>query len=73
MDTLDADVPAGGDQGFVFIDTGNFTGTGPEIRYFFDGGNTIVQGELGGDGDAVVDFEMELIGNITLVAGDFIL
>ena len=47
------------------------TDTAGELRYFFDGTDTWVQGDIGGDG--VADFEIALTGSVTLVSTDFIL
>lgn len=58
------------DSDATFIDTAAFSNTAGEIRQFFDGTNTIVEGDS--DGDSVTDFIIEITGNITLTAGDFV-
>ena len=67
---MDADTTAAGNQTFVFIGGTGFTGSAGELRSIFSGA-TLVQGDL--DGDAEADFEIQLNGNLTLDAGDFIL
>ena len=65
---IDANVGSSSNE-FVFIDTEAFSGAAGELRYETDGGFTLVQGDVDGDGSA--DFEIELTGNIALRAGDF--
>ena len=65
---IDANVGSSSND-FVFIDTEAFSGAAGELRYEADGGFTLVQGDVDGDGSA--DFEIELTGNIALRAGDF--
>ncbi len=66
---FDADTTQGGRQGFDFVADAAFTNTAGELRYEQTGGNTIVQGDVNGDG--LADFEIELTGIINLVEGDF--
>lgn len=59
-----------------FTLTGNhgldaFTHQAGQLRYSYSGGNTIVSGDVNGDGKA--DFSIELQGHILLQASDFIL
>jgi serralysin len=42
-----------------------------ELHESISGGNTVVAADVNGDG--VADFSIVLSGNITLVAGDFVL
>jgi len=44
---------------------------GGELRYFQENGNTIVEGDVNGDGSA--DFQIEISGITSLQASDFIL
>jgi Ca2+-binding RTX toxin-like protein len=67
----DANINVGGDQAFSFIGTAAFSSTAGELRYAFNGTDTVVQGDIGGDG--VADFEILLSGNVTLASTDFIL
>jgi len=70
--TIDAKDTAGGNNAFVWIDTGAFTGSEGQLRYSVSGANTIVQGDVDGDGSA--DFQIQLKGAFTtLNDGDFIL
>jgi serralysin len=68
---IDAHATAGGDQAFSFIGTHSFTHHEGELRYRFAGGDTIVTGDVNGDGTA--DFAIELAGKRNLVEGDFLL
>lgn len=54
-----------------FIGEREFTGRAGEVRYGYDGGDTIVQGDTNGDGRA--DLAIVLVGKIALVADDFLL
>jgi Ca2+-binding RTX toxin-like protein len=67
---IDANAATAGDQAFAFMGTGAFTGAG-QLRYSFDGTNTLVQGNI--DAALGADFEILLTGNHTLVASDFML
>jgi Ca2+-binding RTX toxin-like protein len=59
------------------IDAFEFLGRGPtidapgQIEYVFEGGNTVVR--INTAGDLAPEMEIQLLGNIDLVAGDFIL
>lgn len=64
-------VAGGGNQAFDFIGGDAFSGTAGELRSVFQGTNTVVSGDVNGDGGA--DFAVVLKGNITLEGGDFIL
>lgn len=68
---LDADETLADDQAFAFIGTSGFSNTAGELRFGSNGGNTVVQGDV--DGDGVADFSVMLSGNHTLTADDFIL
>jgi Ca2+-binding RTX toxin-like protein len=61
----------GKDDTFAFLDTGGFTGAGWELRYEQIGGETIVSGDVDGDGQA--DFEIHCVGTINFTANDFLL
>lgn len=67
----DADLNSGGNQAFSFIGTAAFSNTAGELRYAFNGTDTVVQGDIDGGGSA--DFEIVLSGNVTLAASDFVL
>ncbi len=76
LSTIDADVGVAGNQAFVFIGNVAFAGGGADqVRYFTVGNDIIVQVELGNDGNATADMEIQLTGAaITGInAADFIL
>jgi Ca2+-binding RTX toxin-like protein len=62
---------APGDQSFSWIGTGSFSGASGQLQQTFDGGNTIIEGDI--NGDRIADFQVELIGIHYLSAYDFIL
>jgi Ca2+-binding RTX toxin-like protein len=74
---IDADNIVIGDQGFLYIGhdafapNGNPYGSVGQLRSFFEGGNTIVEGDVTGDG--VADFQIALNGTTELSALDFTL
>jgi serralysin len=63
---IDAKTGAGnpGDDDFTFIGVSNFTGVKGQLRESFSGGNTIVSGDVNGDGKA--DFSIALKGHFLL-------
>lgn len=67
---LDA-VIGGTDDQFTFIGKDDFSNTPGELRYFFSGNKTFIEGTV--DADGVADFMIELKGKINLVEGDFVL
>jgi Ca2+-binding RTX toxin-like protein len=67
---IDAKTTVAGDQAFTFI-TGAFTGVAGQLHAIGSGADTLVEGDVNGDGTA--DFQIKLSGLPTLVAGDFIL
>ncbi|EPX75632.1 calcium-binding protein [Salipiger mucosus] len=67
---FDADTTQGFKQAFTFVGDAATLGAG-EVGYRHEGGNTIVQAEVTGDG--IPDFEIELTGVMTLTAGDFLI
>lgn len=67
----DADFNAPGNQAFTFIGSAAFTGTAGELRIYFDGLDTLAQGDITGDG--VADFEIRFDGVVSLAGSDFIL
>lgn len=68
---MDANVALAGDQKFRFIGDAAFSGAPRELRYTQVGGNTFVEGDTNGDGDA--DFLIRLNGLHDLMASDFVL
>src|SRR4029077_10368560 len=74
LSTIDAKTGAGnpGDDDFTFIGVSNFSGVKGQLRESFSGGNTIISGDVNGDGKA--DFSIALKGHFLLTgAGDFVL
>jgi serralysin len=68
---IDPDLARNGDQSFGFIGTSDFGARGKaEVRYYYSGGQTIV--ELDG-GDGIADHVIQINGTIALARGDFIL
>ena len=67
----DADFNAPGNQAFTFVGGAAFTGTAGELRTYFDGTDTWVQGDI--TGDAIADFEIRFDGAVTLSGSDFML
>lgn len=60
---------SGKDNHFTFIGEAEFHGRKGELRYFVDGGVTVMQGDVDGDGDS--DLAVTMTGEITLKASDF--
>jgi serralysin len=69
---IDANVNTGIDNSFTFIGTSAFTGVAGELRFDSTAaGNSIVSGDIDGDGNA--DFEIFVADVTVLTAGDFLL
>ncbi|WP_129792137.1 calcium-binding protein [Sphingosinicella sp. CPCC 101087] len=70
---VDADVNASGDQAFTFIGDAAFTGNGSagELRYETNGFNSLVYGDV--DGDGAADFTLYVTNVASLSATDFVL
>jgi hypothetical protein len=66
---IDANSAMADDQAFSFIGSGGFTQTAGELRAALFGANTLVSGDVDGNGQA--DFHILLAGNVTLQASDF--
>jgi Ca2+-binding RTX toxin-like protein len=71
LNLVDANTGLAGDQAFAFIGSGAFTGVAGQLRYQQISGQTYVQGDTDGDGQA--DFWIRLDGLHALAAGDFVL
>lgn len=67
---IDADTSVAGDQAFTLIDDTAFSGAAGELRVWQAGGNTLVAGDVDGDGSA--DFRITLEGLHDLGASDFL-
>lgn len=61
---IDANVFAGGNQGFKWIGTNGFSKSAGQLRTYSDGGSTWLAGDVNGDG--VADFSVALTGNFSL-------
>lgn len=68
---IDASFWDAGDQAFTFVGSAAFSGTAAELRFSFDGVDTWVEGDI--DGDGAADFAIALSGQVTPLAGDFVL
>ena len=71
LSLIDANTAVAGNQGFGFIGAGAFTGQAGQLRASASGGDTLVSGDV--DGNGVADFAVLVRGNLTLQAGDFVL
>lgn len=68
---IDANTKAGGNQKFKFIGDDDFHKKAGELRYEKKGGDTLIHGDVNGDGRA--DFSIALEQYVNLKASDFIL
>ncbi|TSD89480.1 calcium-binding protein [Mycobacterium sp. KBS0706] len=69
---IDANGGGLGNAAFTFIGTGLYTGVAGQLRYAVTSpGVTTIAGDI--DGNGTSDFHITLTGNLTLVAGDFVL
>ncbi|RAI04340.1 hypothetical protein DLJ53_07815 [Acuticoccus sediminis] len=68
---FDANESEAGVQGFSFIGNDGFSGDGGELRAVVQGGDTIVTGDVTGDGDA--DFVLTVLGVTNLSESDFLI
>jgi len=58
---IDANSRATGNQAFTNIGSGGFTHSAGQLRVYVEGGNTLVAGDVNGDG--VADFTLTLLGS----------
>lgn len=70
LSSLDANTLRAGNQAFRFVGTGVPDAAG-EVGFARSGGDTFVRGNT--DGDAAVEFEIQLTGGYTLAGDDFVL
>jgi Ca2+-binding RTX toxin-like protein len=70
LSAIDANTGAADDQAFSFIGAGPFTQQAGELQATFAGGNTLIAGDVDGDGQA--DFQILLTGNVALQETDFL-
>ena len=66
---IDANLTKKGDQSFKFDGKGDLSGKAGSLVYQYVNGDTVVLGDLDGDGKA--DIALDLDGKIKLTAGDF--
>lgn len=71
LGAIDASTKSAGDQDFIFIGTQSFHKKAGELRFEKKSGDTIVHGDVNGDGKA--DFSIVIDASINLKASDFIL
>ncbi|MGK9237390.1 M10 family metallopeptidase C-terminal domain-containing protein, partial [Inquilinus limosus] len=68
--SIDADInTADKDEAFTLIGESDFSGTAGQLRYEHRDGDTVVQGDTNGDGQA--DLEIVLTGTIEFEESDF--
>ncbi len=69
---IDAVAATGAQDLFRFIGTSAFSGSAGQLNYSYNSslGVTVIQGDTNGDG--IADFAIDLAGNVTVSAGDFI-
>ena len=70
LSAIDANTLAVNNNAFTFIGTAVFSAAG-QLRYAAAGTNTVVEGDVNGDGTA--DFEIQLTGIHTMTAADMVL
>lgn len=68
---IDANTSRSGNQAFSFIGSAAFSGVAGQLRYEYVNGNTVITGDVNGDG--VADFGVTLYDAMPLVATDFVL
>ena len=68
---VDAIAATSGNDAFEFLGRDGFVDTAGQVEYTFAGGNTVVRVNTGGD--LAPEMEIQLQGNIDLVAADFVL
>lgn len=68
--SIDADTTSLGDQNFTFIGGAGFSGTAGELRATVGTGQTVIRGDVNGDGQT--DFALVLTGEMTLTGADFV-
>ncbi len=69
LQAIDANTGEGGDQAFTFIGTAAYSNTAGELRYRINGSETIISGDVNGDG--VADFRIALDRGLAMLGTDF--
>jgi Ca2+-binding RTX toxin-like protein len=71
LSAIDANSGTPADDAFTLIGAAGFTHNAGELRAYAAGANTIVAGDV--DGDGLGDFQILLVGSHALGSGDFVL
>jgi Ca2+-binding RTX toxin-like protein len=71
LSSYDANSRVAGNQAFTWIGETGFTGQAGQLHQSFENGNTVVSGDINGDG--IYDFQIQLNGIQHLTAYDFFL
>jgi Ca2+-binding RTX toxin-like protein len=71
LSAMDADTTVAGNQAFIFIGAGAFTGTAGELRAYGSAGTTMLEGDV--DGDGIADFAVALTGTVPLSPSNIVL
>jgi serralysin len=69
--SMDANTATLGDDDFKFIGTQAFHHIAGELHYVVEGANSIIQGDVNGDGTA--DFSIKVLGITSVTGSDFFL
>ena len=69
LSQIDANTAASGNQALSFVGTNAFSNVAGELRQSASGANTLIEGDVNGDGAA--DFSILLKGTYSLGSGDF--
>ena len=68
---IDANSGVNDNQAFSFIGTAAFTAAA-QARYFYEGGNTVLELNVGGANSLTVDMQIQLTGQFSLLPADLI-
>ena len=71
LSAIDANAGTAADNAFSFIGSAAFSHTAGELRQFAAGANTVIAGDI--DGNGAADFSILLVGSHTLQSSDFVL
>lgn len=71
LSAIDSNSVAAGNQAFAFIGAAAFSQVAGQLRYEAAGGTTNIFGDVNGDG--LADLQIQLSGQLNLVAADFVL
>ena len=68
---IDANTATAANDAFTMINNAAFSNVAGQLRYSVVGSNTIMEGDVNGDG--IADFQLQLTGIHTFVAADLLL